>query len=115
MSASFSAPSTVVPDRPRSFSPALRESQPAKASAGWLGLALELRAVERPDDGVRVARRLVGVDDEARLRAAAGGLLELERPAAVIGERLAAEELRVVRGRLVREEDDDLALHVNAL
>ena len=55
------------------------------------------------------------VDDEARLRPAASGFLEFVRPAAVIGERRAAEELRVLRGRLVREEDDDFALHVNAL
>ena len=103
------------PDRPRSFSPASLDEPAGEGQRGLAGLALELGAVERPDDGVRVTRRLPGVDDEARLRPAPGGLLELVRPAAVVGERRAAEEFRVVRGRLVREEDDDLALHVDAL
>ena len=40
VSASLSAPSTVRPARPRSLSPASRESQPAKASAGWPGSRL---------------------------------------------------------------------------
>src|SRR5262249_8728136 len=42
-------------------------------------------------------------------------LLELERPPAVVGECLSAEELRVVRWGLVGEQDDDLALHVCVL
>ncbi len=115
VSASFNAPSTVRPDRPRSFSPASLGEPAGEGQRGLAGLALELCAVERPDDGVRVTGRLPGVDDEARLRSAPGGLLELVGPAAVVGERLAAEEFRVVRGRLVGEEDDDLALHVHAL
>src|SRR5262249_25421269 len=86
-----------------------------KGQCGLPGLALELCAVKRSDDGVRIPRRLPGVDDETRLRAAPGGFLELERPAAIVGECLAAEELRVVRGWLVGEEDDDLPLHVNVL
>jgi hypothetical protein len=53
------------------------------------------------------------VDDEARPHPAAGGLLELVGPPAVVSERPAAEELRVVRRRLVGEQDDDLVLDVD--
>src|SRR5205823_579878 len=49
------------------------------------------------------------------LRPAPGGFLELVGPAPVISQRGAAEELRVVGGGLVREEDNDLPLHIDAL
>ena len=46
---------------------------------------------------------------------AAGGFLKLVSPAAVVGERRAAEEFRIVRRRLVSEEDENLAVQVLAL
>ena len=60
--------------------------------------------------------------DEHAGGAELGRLLELVGPAAVVGHRLAAEDLRIqlVRiadrgdGRIVDEDDDRLALHVNA-
>ena len=92
-------------------------SQPAKAERGLAGTRAELRAVEAARRRRRVPRRLEGVDDGKHAFAprAAGGFLELVRPPPVVGERRAAEEYRVVRGRLVREQDDDLSLHVDAL
>ena len=104
VSASFKRPFHRAAGQAQELLARLAREPAGEGQRGLAGLALELRAVERPDDGVRVAGRLGGVDDEARLRPAAGGLLELERPAAVVGERLAAEELRVVRRRLVREQ-----------
>src|SRR5262249_30252493 len=83
-----------------------------KGQRGLAGLSLELGAVEGADDGVRVPRRRIGVDDEARLCPSPSGFLEFEGPAAVVGEGGSAEEFRVVRRRLVREEDNDLPLHV---
>jgi hypothetical protein len=55
------------------------------------------------------------VDDENRLRAHARGLFVLVGPAAVVGERAAAEELRIGGGRLIGEQHQDFALHVDAL
>ena len=43
------------------------------------------------------------------------GFFVLVGPAAVVGERAPAEEFRIVRGRLIGEQDQDLALHIDAL
>ena len=55
------------------------------------------------------------VDDQAPGGALAQRLFVLEGPAAVVGERRSAEESRIVGCRLVREEDDDLALDIDPL
>ena len=55
------------------------------------------------------------MNDEHRLGPAPRRLLVLVRPAAIVGERLAGEKLRIVRRRLVGEDDDDLALDIDAL
>ena len=115
VSASFSAPVHRLAGQGQELLACLAGEPAGEGQGGLVRLALELGAVERPDDGVGVTGRLAGVDDEARLGAAAGGLLELVRPAAVVGQRLAAEQFRVVRRRLVGEQHDDLALHVHAL
>ncbi len=103
------------PDRREQLVAGLRRQPAGERQGRAAGLALDLAALELLDDRVRIAGRLVGVDDEHRLGAAAGRFLVLVGPAAVVGERLAAEEFRIVRRRLVGEDDDDFALHVDVL
>ena len=55
------------------------------------------------------------MDDDATERSFAKRLFVLERPAPVVGECLAAEELGVVGLRLVGEQDDDLARDIGLL
>ena len=54
------------------------------------------------------------MDDDQPARAAAHRLFVFVNPAAVVGERAAVEEFRVGGGRLVGENEDQLALHVEA-
>ena len=61
-----------------------------------------------------VAGEVGAVDDERADGSLPRGLLELVGPAAVVGERLAAEELRVVRWRVADDAEDDLAFHIDA-
>ena len=44
----------------------------------------------------------------------AGGLLVLVGPAAVVGEGLAGEEVGIVGGRIVDDDEDDFAFDVDA-
>ncbi len=55
------------------------------------------------------------MDDQHRLGAHARGLFVFVGPAAVVGERAAAEEFRIVGGRLIGEQHQDLAFDVHAL
>ena len=55
------------------------------------------------------------VDDDGAQRALAGRLFVFVGPAAVVGQRLAGKELRVVGGRFAGKQNDHLALHVDAL
>src|SRR6516225_5291583 len=56
-----------------------------------------------------VAGEVGAVDDECADGSLARGLLELVGPAAVVGQRLAAEELRIVGRRVADDAEDDLA------
>jgi hypothetical protein len=53
------------------------------------------------------------MDDERTHSAHARGLLKLVRPAAVVGERPAGEELRIIRRRVADDAEDDLAFDVH--
>ena len=81
------------------------------------GFELQLRIFLAPGtahDVVAVAGGRRGVDDDDGLGAHARGFFVLVGPAAVVGERFAAEEFRIVRRRLVGEQHQHLALHVDA-
>src|SRR5438552_1085597 len=52
------------------------------------------------------------VDDQYGTRAAACRFFILVRPAAVVGQGAAAEEFRIFRWRLIREQNGDLTLEV---
>ena len=92
--------------RPRSLSPASRDSQPANARAGWPGPAgLGPSAPGRRT--IRIAGRLavwMMKHAFAPRRAASSNF----RSSGLVGQRRAGEEFRIVRRRLVGEEDDDL-------
>ena len=70
----------------------------------------------RLDDLPRVGGRFVGVDEQRAGRALPRRLLELVGPAAVVGQRLAAEQGRLVgrRRRVVDHHQHPLPLHVDA-
>ncbi len=55
------------------------------------------------------------MQDQDRLRAHARGFFVLIRPASVVSERASAEELGIVGGRLIGEQDQHLALDVHTL
>ena len=106
------------------FMPAAAKS--LRATSSWIQLAASscgilssrriglLAGVGVAHDVPAVAGEVGAVDDERADRAHARGLLELVGPAAVVGERLAAEELGVVRGRIADDAEDDLAFDVDA-
>ena len=77
-----------------------------------LRIFLALRAAQHV---VAVARGGRGVEDQNRLGAHARGFFVLVGPAAVVGERAAAEELRIVGRRFIGEQHQHFALHVDAL
>ena len=70
---------------------------------------LELRTTSQP-----IAGHLRLVDEDGADRAFARGFFVLVDPAAVVGERLAGEKFRIVRGRLVDQHEQDFAFDVDA-
>ncbi len=64
-----------------------------------------------------ISGRLVGVNQQRACRSLTRRFLELVGPAAIVGERLAAEQIRFVRrrGRIVHHDQHPLALDVSAL
>src|SRR5450755_2209354 len=67
------------------------------------------------NDPPSIASRGRRVNDERGHRTAPGGFLEFVSPASVVSKRRAAKESGIVRGRLVREKDQNFALDVHAL
>ena len=65
--------------------------------------------------GPRITSQIRAVNDERSDGAAARSFFKLVGPAAVVGERLALEEFRVVGDGLIHEEQRDLAFQVVAL
>ena len=67
------------------------------------------------EDRERIARHLVGVDEQHAGRTAPPRLLILVRPAAVVRQRVGLEEVRLLGGRgwVVDEADEHLARHVH--
>ena len=91
---------------------------PGGEAEGWRGrVALELDVFATPgilNDIPAVAGGFIGVDEECAEGTLARGFFELVGPATVVGECLAIEEGGVVAGRLSGEQDNHLALDVDA-
>ena len=102
------------------------EASSLSASACWdptgggeagVGVAAQVAVLAGPgvlDDGPGIAGEVGAVDDEGGDGTVAAGFLKLVGPAAVVGEGFAFEELFVGGGRLVDDDEDDLALDVDA-
>ncbi len=55
------------------------------------------------------------MDEDDTRRSLTRGFFEFVGPAAVIGERSAGKKIRVLRGRLIHQHEQHLALHVHVL
>ena len=91
-------------------------SQAERRLPGHGGNRVLRAAPRRLHDLPAVGRGFVGVNQDGARRTLPRGFLELVRPAAVIGQRRAAKQLRLLgrRRRIVDHDQRDLPLHVDA-
>ena len=105
----------LLPAIPNSFSPASCETHPANAKAGSRRPTSPADLPFPTNSAPRPSRTPPWAWCERSMRPAlhAASLFIFIGPAPVIGQRLAAENLGILRLRLVREKHDHLPLHVH--